>query len=137
MVVIDLEMNETGFQVFGSSSCNSTAPRRYDNASAAILVALLGSYKVSIGDVVRVVLILLKASCCGGVHVHAVFLTSNSRMGFVISARFKVNLLNWFTIPRKERTSCGLVGCGISMIACIFCGSGCIPSDQEISHSER
>ena len=135
MVVIDLEMNETGFQVFGSS-CNSTAPRPYDNASAAILVALLGSYKVSIGDVVRAVLILLKASCCGGLHVHAVFLTSNSRMGFVISARFEVNLLNWFTIPRKERTSCGLVGCGISMIACFSLGLAVFHSsprsDQEI-----
>ena len=40
-------MNDTGFQVSDSSSCSTTAPRPYDDASAAILVALLGSYKVS------------------------------------------------------------------------------------------
>ena len=43
VAVIDLEMNGTGFHVFGSSSCNWTAPRPYDDGSAAIFLTLLGS----------------------------------------------------------------------------------------------
>ena len=125
-------MNDTGFQMPGSSSCSTTAPRPYDGASAAILVALLGSYKVSIGVDVRAFLILSKASYCSGPHVHTVFLTSSSRMGFVMSVRLLVNLLNWFTIPRKERTSCWLFGAGISRTALTFAGSGFMPSGPTI-----
>ena len=88
-------MNDTGFHVFGSSSCNRTAPRPYDDASAAIFDALLGSYNVSTGAEVNAILTLLKASCCGGSQVQVLVLTRSFRMGCVKSARLLVNLLNW------------------------------------------
>jgi hypothetical protein len=60
VTVIDLEMNDAGFHVFGSSSCNRIAPRPYDDASATIFVALLGSYNVSTGAEVNAILTLIQ-----------------------------------------------------------------------------
>ena len=106
--------------------CNSIALSPHEDASAETTVSQLGSKSARTGLEIRACLISWNTSHCGLPHTRW-FLFSNSRKGFVLSAKFGANLLRWFTIPRKHRMSPTLLGDFTFCIAATFSGSGQIP----------
>ena len=124
--VIARDMNETDRQELSGWSWRITPPRK-DEASAATLVSLFGSYRANTGARVRTDFICSNAFCWSLPHVHWFPLWRRSLMLFVLSARCSENLLSWLTMPRNVLTSCTFGGGGRSAIACSFSGSASIP----------
>ena len=98
--VIEREAYATGCH-WPWTFCSRTAPKPWEEASAEMVVSVVGSYSVRMLGVVCSFLRLVKALSCVGVQSQAFFALNSSRNGLDNSAMFGENLPSWFTIPRN------------------------------------
>ena len=101
--IIDREAYAIGFH-WESSSCSSTAPSPYEEASADIFVGASGSYRARTAGLESSSLTCANAHSWAGPHTQVLDLLSSSCNGCVSSASFGVNFPNWFTIPINCRS---------------------------------
>ena len=98
--VIEREVYATGCH-WPWTFCSRTAPKPWQEASAEMVVSVLGSYSVRMLGVVSSFLRLMNSSCVG-VQSQAFFALNSSCNGLDNSTMFGENLPSWFTIPMKE-----------------------------------
>ena len=79
---------------------------------------------IRLGSAVRISLTLAKALLYASSHIHAFPFIRSCLSGCIVSASRGANLLSWFAIPKKRRTSPTFAGTGTLRTADTLLGSG-------------